>query len=158
MNMFKSIGLVASMAISSAVFTYPVSLYANDKSVTHYTPDSVTFHNNMGGSIPMFMFMRASYNYQGIQVRLSGKCMSACVMYLKADNVCVYKGTEFFVHQAYIKQRGKPNKYSPTATGVYYNELPVSVQQIIDVDLDGLTKDFKSFKYSDYPTIAKECK
>ena len=73
-----------------------------------------------GGSIQKYQRDIARYNALGQTVVIDGKCMSACTMFLGADNVCVTPRAEFLFHGAIPTAIGETRKNQNAVMAAYY--------------------------------------
>ena len=64
---------------------------------------SVSISNNSGGTIARYMLHTADYRSAGTLVRFTGRCDSACTLFLSlpSSQTCVSSGAYFRFHAAY---------------------------------------------------------
>ena len=87
-------------------------------------PPAIVITNDGGGVVDQYMDRVARYSKEGREVRITGSCRSACVLYLGAKNVCVGPNAVVKAHEAYEPKTGFAR---PDVTLMMMNQIPVRV-------------------------------
>lgn len=109
----------------------------------------ITITNNNGGLIDEFILQRERWRQQKVEVRIAGRCASACTMYLQLPKFCVYRGAELWFHQ--------PTPNYPLARWALMNSYPKAVQTWIFAN-GGLTADWIILKGEELHRLVPSCK
>lgn len=88
-----------SIVIAISLFLFMSHAFALGKN-TDSLGNSVSISNNSGGSIAMFALSAAEYRSSGTLVKFTGRCDSACTLFLglPSQQTCVSKGAFFRFH------------------------------------------------------------
>lgn len=109
--------------------------------------------NNSGGSIGMFAIQTMKYKRSGELVRITGRCDSACTMFLSIPNLCVTANAYFRFHA--------PRADNPVAAHVakqyLMKQYPAWVRAFI-ANHGGLTDRLIVMQYKDIKNHIRTCK
>jgi hypothetical protein len=109
------------------------------------SPSSVSIANNSGGNIVDFAMDAAGYREAGTMVRFTGRCDSACTLFLglPAQQTCVSKGAYFRFHAPF----GVSDRAQRTAQAYLMHKYPSWVRAWIGHN-NGLTHQLITMDYN----------
>lgn len=117
-------------------------------------PNIVTIRYDPGGLILQYLIKMKKYEKAGTHIRFTGKCFSACTLYLAlpANRLCVTPKTEFSFHLPY----GSTKAGNKKAVDLLMKNYPSWVRNWIHSS-GGLTVGFKTMKYDYVKRFIKTC-
>jgi hypothetical protein len=117
-------------------------------------PQTVSVANNSGGSIISFAFDAAKYRSSGTQVHFTGRCDSACTLFLglPKSQTCVSSGAYFRFHAPF----GVSARAQQLAQNYMMRKYPRWVQSWINSNR-GLTRDLITMDYSYASRFMRTC-
>jgi hypothetical protein len=85
-----------------------------------------TIRGDKGGEVVTYALKVKQIEREGTPVRISGKCESACTLYLSlpADQICITPGASFSFHKPY----GSSRRVNRSAANMMVGEYPFWVQ------------------------------
>lgn len=97
---------VAGITLAATILAYSLGIawvYSlPEESSTPKDLSVVRVTNHPGGQVdPMLKLTGDLMEQEGLQVQLKGYCASACTLFLRIDNVCVFEGTQLQFHAPY---------------------------------------------------------
>ncbi|MCS6623233.1 hypothetical protein N0B44_09945 [Roseibacterium beibuensis] len=132
------------LAALAACFTLAVGVPAEADRVT-FNRDYVIVASGNGGSVIDYARRASQVRATGATVQFSGRCQSACTLYLSAprQNVCLMPGASFTFHAAY----GSNPDFNRWATNYMLDRYPSWVQAWIAAH-GGLSRRLLRMDYS----------
>jgi len=108
--------------------------------------------NDPGGLVIERMIEIKKLQKSKKQVRIMGKCMSACTLYLTLDNICRGPNAKFGFHNA----RGFNMEKSIKITYIMYKKYPPWVRKWID-SIGGLKMDIREMPPQYFKKYVRKC-
>lgn len=105
----------------------------------------VVIRNDSGGYVAAYVMQKAQIERSGRKVRITGRCDSACTMYLglPKSQVCIEPGAYFRFHAPLARSQGTKR----AATRLLYAAYPAWVESWISAK-GGLSTTLKTMDYS----------
>jgi hypothetical protein len=143
-----SIGVAVALLLAAA--NIQTSYAGNRAGSARY----VTVSNNAGGAVISYARQLLVWKKVGVQVRFSGRCASACTLYLSLNprNMCIAPGASFHFHAPY----GAGSRGNSTAKAFMMRSYPGWVRSWIN-KRGGLTSRLIAMDYGYARRFVRAC-
>ncbi len=130
------------------------SEYSGSRPFTKWQKNQISISNNSGGYIVEYALRMASINRSGAQVKFTGRCASACTMYLglPAHKMCIAPGASFRFHMP----QARSARVTHQAKRFLYRQYPRWVRSWI-ASRGGLSRSLIMMDYSYASRFIRAC-